>query len=110
MKHINELSSILNKTLNRHKARATCLAQIICGVIATKSTNLTQVSLAMRSKAKPESSYRRAYIESMFPLPRKLILTRVAYQLSMKWCIFLMKFLEKSAQWIANALSSSSFS
>jgi len=90
MKHINELSIILNKTLNWHKARATCLAQIICGVIATKSTNLAQVSLAMCSKAKPESSYRRIQrfihsfkfdqsiifrvIESMFPLPRKLIL------------------------------------
>ena len=49
-------------------------------------------------------------IEKILSHNEYVYVTRVADQLSMKWCIFLMKFLEKSAQWIANALSSSSFS
>lgn len=59
MTHINELATILNRTLNWHKSRATCLAQMVCGLIAVKTVNLSQIALAFCSKSKPTSSYRR---------------------------------------------------
>ena len=59
MQHINELSSILNQFFNWNKARITCLAQMVRGIIAVKTVNLTQVALAFSSEANPHSSYRR---------------------------------------------------
>ena len=59
MQHINELSSILNQYFNWNKARITCLAQMVRGIIAVKTVNLTQVSLAFSSKASSHSSYRK---------------------------------------------------
>ena len=59
MKHINELALILNNHLNWHKSRATCLAQIVRGMIAVKTVNLAQIAVSFTSKAKITSSYRR---------------------------------------------------
>jgi len=59
MQHINELSSILNQFFNWNKARITCLAQMVRGIIAVKTVNLTQVALAFSTKASSASSYRR---------------------------------------------------
>ena len=59
MKHINELSDILNQKLNWHKARAGCLAQMVCAIIKAKTVNLAQVCLAMPSTKKTASCYRR---------------------------------------------------
>ena len=58
MKHINELAFILNNHLNWHKSRATCLAQIVRGMIAVKTVNLAQIAVSFTSKAKITSSYR----------------------------------------------------
>ena len=90
MKHINELSQILNKILNWNKARVDCLAQMIIGIIKVKSVNLAQVALGVDSASKKESRYRRMQrllhsykfdqsiifqvIQTLFPLPKKLIL------------------------------------
>ena len=90
MKHINELASILNKHLNWNKARIDCLAQMVRGIIAVKTVNLTQISASFTTKAQIPSSYRRIqrffssyeftlslivhFITSVFPLPRKFIL------------------------------------
>lgn len=59
MKHISELSQILNKYFNWNKARITCLAEMVRGILATKTVNLTQVSTAFTAKVKKPSSYRR---------------------------------------------------
>jgi hypothetical protein len=90
MKHINELSQILNKILNWNKARVDCLAQMIFGIVKVKSVNLAQVALGIDSASKKESRYRRMQrllhsykfdqsimlqvIQALFPLPRKVIL------------------------------------
>ena len=90
MKHINELSQILNKILNWNKARVDCLAQVVIGIIKVKNVNLAQVALGMASDSKIESRYKRVQrflhgfkfkqsvvfqvIQTLFPLPKKLIL------------------------------------
>lgn len=90
MKPINELASILNQHLNWNKARIDCLAQMVKGIIAVKTVNLTQISASFSTKAQISSSYRRMqrffssyefnlslivhFITSIFPLPRKFVL------------------------------------
>lgn len=59
MKHINELSNILNKYLNWNKARVMCLAQMIQAIIAVKTINLSQVATGFCTKSKINSSYKR---------------------------------------------------
>lgn len=90
MKHINELSKILNYHLNWNKARITCLAQMLRSIIAVKTVNLSQIALGFCSKSKHESSYKRIQrflrffefdlssivkiVFAVFPLSRKIIL------------------------------------
>jgi hypothetical protein len=59
MKHINELSNILNKHFNWHKSRIELLAEMLKGIIAVRTVNLKQIALTFASKAKSSSSYRR---------------------------------------------------
>jgi len=91
MKHINELSVILNNYLNWNKARISCLSQIVLAIVRVKTVNLTQIAGAFASSSKIESSYRRIQrffssfnfdqtkivkiILAMFPLPDKITLT-----------------------------------
>ena len=59
MKHISELAQILNNYFNWNKARITCLSEMVRGILAVKTVNLTQVASAFISGAKKFSSYRR---------------------------------------------------
>ena len=59
MKHINELASILNKHLNWNKARVTCLAQMVKGLLAVKTVNLAEIATSFSSETHSASSYRR---------------------------------------------------
>lgn len=59
MKHISELSNILNQHFHWHKSRIEFLAEMLKGIIAVKTVNLKQISLTFSSKAKASSSYRR---------------------------------------------------
>jgi len=59
MKHINELSNILNKYLNWNKARIKCLAQMVQSIITVKTINLSQVATGFCTKSKIDSSYKR---------------------------------------------------
>ena len=90
MKHINELSQILNYYLKWNKARVTCLAQMLRAIIAVKTVNLSRIAIGFCSKSKHESSYKRIQrflrffefdlssivkiVFAIFPLPKKLIL------------------------------------
>ena len=90
MKHINELSKILNYYLNWNKARVTCLAQMVQSIIKVKTVNLAQIAVGFYSKSSHESSYKRIQrflrffdfdqslivkiIFSIFPMSRKIIL------------------------------------
>ena len=66
MKHINELSNILNKHFNWHKSRIEFLAQMLRAIIAVRTVNLAQIAIVFSSKSKVESSYRR--IQRFFKL------------------------------------------
>lgn len=66
MKHISELSSILNKYFNWHKSRIEFLAEMLRGIIAVKTVNLKEIAVAFSSKATNISSYRR--IQRFFKL------------------------------------------
>jgi hypothetical protein len=59
MHHVNELQKLLLQNLNWNKARISCLAQILQGLICARTVNLTQISSFFQSNAKQESSYRR---------------------------------------------------
>jgi len=90
MKHINELSEILNNYLNWNKARVTCLAQMVRSIIAVRTVNLSQIATCFYSKSKIDSSYKRVQrflrffdfdlsvmvkiVIALFPMPRKIIL------------------------------------
>ena len=90
MKHISELSNILNKYFDWNKARITCLAEILKGIIAVKTVNLSQIATIFSSKAQTSSSYRRIqrffkefdfnpfiivhFILTIIPLPRKFLI------------------------------------
>lgn len=59
MIHINELQQLLVQNLNWNKARIACLAQILQGLICSRTVNLTQIASFFQSNVKQESSYRR---------------------------------------------------
>lgn len=59
MTHVSELSRILNKTFNWNKARISCLAQMVKGLIAVKTVNLTEISTSFTTSSRSSSSYRR---------------------------------------------------
>jgi len=89
MRHINELSDILNQYFNWNKARVSCLAQMVRAILAVKKVNLTQLALCFSSKADHTSSYRRIQrffqkfefnassisqlVLSVFSIPKKMI-------------------------------------
>jgi hypothetical protein len=89
MKQINELAAILNEHLNWNKARVTCLAQMIKGLLAVKTVNLAEIATSFSSEARSASSYRRIQrffekfdfspsmiaplILALFPLRRRFI-------------------------------------
>jgi hypothetical protein len=91
MKHVNELATILNKHFNWNKARITCLAQMVKGIIAVKTVNLSQIASSFSSKAMASSSYRRMqrflkhfdfdpaiivhFVFAIFPMKRRFILS-----------------------------------
>ena len=91
MKHINELSIILNNYLNWNKARISCLSQMVLAIVRVKTVNLSQIAGVFSSNSKIKSSYRRIQrffalfnfdqtkivkiILAMFSLPDKIILT-----------------------------------
>ena len=99
MKHVNELAAILNKHLNWNKARVTCLAQMVKGLLAVKTVNLAEIATSFSSEARSASSYRRIQrffekfdfspsliaplILTLFPLRRKftVILDRTNWKL-----------------------------
>ncbi len=59
MTHVSELAYILNKTFNWNKARISCLAQMVKGLIAVKTVNLMEISTSFTTHSKSSSSYRR---------------------------------------------------
>lgn len=59
MKHINELSIILNYYLNWNKARVTCLSQILRSMLIVKTVNLSQIATGFCSKSNQDSCYKR---------------------------------------------------
>lgn len=89
MKHISELATILNQHFNWNKARITCLAQMIKGLIAVKTVNLMQLATSFSSNALGLSSYRRIqrffqifsfdpskivyFVLALFPLPKHFL-------------------------------------
>jgi len=66
MHHINELASILNYYFSWNKARITCLAHIVTGMILTRTVNLAEISSTFSSNSLTSSSYRR--IQRFFSL------------------------------------------
>ena len=59
MSIINELTNILKPHLSWNKARISCLAQLIQAIFLVRTVNLSEISVAFKIKAKPESSYKR---------------------------------------------------
>ena len=57
--HINELSNILKKYFNFHKARSDCLAQLVIAMITVKTVNFTHLATAFATKSFPQSCYKR---------------------------------------------------
>jgi hypothetical protein len=57
--HINELSNILSRHFNFHKARSDCFAQLIRAMITVKTVNFTHLATSFMTQALPESSYKR---------------------------------------------------
>jgi Transposase DDE domain len=57
--HINELSKILKKYLNFHKARSDCFAQLIIAMITVKTVNFAHLATAFTTDSYPESCYKR---------------------------------------------------
>ena len=49
---INELETNLKQALGWHKARITCFAQIIIGLIAVRSVNLKELACAFSGNTK----------------------------------------------------------
>jgi len=90
MKHVSELAAILNKHLNWNKARVTCLAQMVKGLLAVKTVNLAEIATSFSSEAQSASSYRRIQrffekfdfspgiimplVLQLFPLPRRFMI------------------------------------
>ncbi len=59
MTHLNELQSILNKSLKWHKARAKCFVFIMLALILKQTCNLASASKSMLHKGLASSFYRR---------------------------------------------------
>lgn len=59
MNRANELQKVLSQSFAWHKARISCLTQILQALICARTVNLTQLSTFFQSGAKQESSYRR---------------------------------------------------
>lgn len=59
MKATSELESILGKYLSWNKARLSCLARMLLAMIAVRTVNLSEVSIAFASKANIQSRYKR---------------------------------------------------
>ncbi len=57
--HINELSGILNRYFNFHKARADCLAQLVIAMITVKTVNFAHLATSFITQSLPESCYKR---------------------------------------------------
>ena len=57
--HINDLSKILNRYFNFHKARSDCLAQLVIAMITVKTVNFTHLSTAFITESFPQSCYKR---------------------------------------------------
>lgn len=56
---INELSRILNDHFKFNKPRADCIAQLVRAMLLVKTVNFSHLSIAFKTQAKPESSYKR---------------------------------------------------
>jgi len=57
--HISELITILQRYFNWNKARITCLAQILLGLFAVCTVNLSQLATTFSGNAKTSSTYKR---------------------------------------------------
>lgn len=55
----SELRSILGVHFTWHKSRLDCFLQILIGLFIVRTVNLREIALAMESRAKVESRYRR---------------------------------------------------
>ena len=59
MEHISELQKTLSLFFDWHKARLSCLVQILQALFCVRTVNLTQIATAFQTAAKQDSSYRR---------------------------------------------------
>jgi hypothetical protein len=59
MKDISGLIASVNGYLGWNKARANCFVQMLLGLFAVKTINLSEIALAFNGKAKVASNYRR---------------------------------------------------
>ncbi len=59
MSHISELKLILSQQLNWHKSRIDFFARIILALFICRTVSLSELAIAMDSKANPESRNRR---------------------------------------------------
>jgi hypothetical protein len=59
MEHINELSQILQGSLQLNKARLNCLSQIIAALFIVRTVNLAEIAQAFAGETKLASNYRR---------------------------------------------------
>ncbi len=59
MLKLSELRSILGVHFTWHKSRLDCFLQILMGLFIVRTVNLREIALAIESKAKIDSRYRR---------------------------------------------------
>lgn len=59
MKHTSELIRSLNKHFQWNKARITCFAHMLLGLIAVETVNLQKIALGFPSNTEISSRYRR---------------------------------------------------
>ena len=59
MRHISELSSILNSSMSLKKSQATVIAQLMVAFCAVRTVNLKQVVNAIHGSATADSRYRQ---------------------------------------------------
>jgi hypothetical protein len=59
MRHISELQKTLSDFFDWHKARISCLTQILRALFCVKTVNLAQIATAFQTNSQEESAYRR---------------------------------------------------
>jgi hypothetical protein len=59
MDRVSELMEILGENLSMNKARLDCFARMLVALFAVRTINLSEIAVAFRSKANPESRYKR---------------------------------------------------